>query len=338
MRKCEYDWYAEKISEMETAAEVDQNLFWKLIKNKRQNKQSKSYEMRFDTVLCHTSDEIANGWSSYFEKLYSELDDEKFDPLHKSYIEQKFKEMKEKPLVINKELDMKVSYEEIVKAIRTLKNGKAGGDDGLSNEHLIFGGIVLHEHLRHLFSCMLESTAVPDNMKSGITITLLKAGKKHKEDPDSYRGITLLQVIYKLFEKTMINRIKSFVNSKGKHFPDRLQYAYQDGMSCVNCTFGVYETITHNTERGAKVFVCLLDSRKAFDVVWHCGLFVHLYELGINGKLWRTIINAYTNMRNCVHYKGTKSKHFMVRQSTWQGSIWGSYFFLVMINPLIKEL
>ena len=46
-------------------------------------------------------------------------------------------------------------------------------------------------------------------MKLGIIITLYKGGDKRKNDPDSYRAITLTSCVLKLFEQTLLNRIVS---------------------------------------------------------------------------------------------------------------------------------
>ena len=81
-----------------------------------------------------------------------------------------------------------------------------------------------------------------------------------------------------------------------------------------------------------------MDNRKAFDVVWHSGLFIQLYNIGIRNKMWHVIIDAYTGIINSVMYNGQESKTFDVSQSTRQGSLWGAMFYLVVINPLIQAI
>ena len=338
MRNMQNNWYEKQYEEMENVAEIDQNHFWKLVKRMNKKGPKKTYEIKFDGKICKTSEDIASGWAGYFTKLYSHLEEKHFDEDFKRQIENKLSELKKKPVAFSKILDSEITETEVTDAISKLKLGKAGGNDGLTNEHLKYGGPHLVKHLAHLFSLMMQIMKIPSQMKSGLTITLLKPGKKIKTDPDSYRGITLLQVIYKLFEKITLKRMQVFLNRGRNIFPDPLQYAYQEKLSSINATLGITETIKYNTERGSKVFVCMLDNRKAFDIVWHSGLFFHLHELGINGKLWHLILDAYTDMSSTVFHKGFKSKSFKLFQSTRQGSIWGSLFFLIVINPLILEL
>ena len=338
MRNQELQWQKREYEEIEKSCEMDQHTFWKLVKRKQQKGPSKAYEMKFENGTCHTAEEISTGWANYFTKLYDKLESQEFDSEFKTEVENSLLQIKACPCDFTGILDCEVTKEETAEAIRGLNLGKAGGDDSLTNEHIIYGGPALAIHLSTLYSLILRCEQVPAIMKTGLTVTLLKPGKKVKTDPDAYRGITLLQVIYKLFEKITLKRMQAYFKSIKKVFPDPLQYAYQEKLSSLNATFGIQETINYNTERGSKVFVCLMDNRKAFDIVWHSGLFVSLHELGITGKLWRVIIDSYTGMTNTVLYKGCQSKPFNILQSSRQGSLWGGFFYLILINMVIQEV
>ena len=166
------------------------------------------------------------------------------------------------------------------------------------------------KHLSVLFSHIIKLELVPREMTIGLMLTILKPNKKDKQNPDNYRGITLLPVIYKLFEKVTLRRMYHFLLKKGISFPHPSQCAYQKVLSSLNASFGLQETINYNINRGSKIFVCMMDNVKAFDVVWHSGLFLRLHELGIQNKLWRVTMNAYINMQ----YQGITSDLFPVQQ------------------------
>ena len=76
---------------------------------------------------------------------------------------------------------------------------------------------------------MLDNTShvtlvvVKIKMKIGLTISIMKPCKSVKTDPESYHGLTLLPVIYKLFEKLTLKRLKMFVNANKNVFPDSFQ-------------------------------------------------------------------------------------------------------------------
>ena len=140
---------------------------------------------------------------------------------------------------------MPVVMSEVIAAFKSLKNGKAAGHDLVTDEHLKYGGEALYRHLATLFNVMLCCSHVPSN----------------------YRGITLLPVIYKLLESVILGRIKRFIKFNSIQFPDPLQCAYPKRLSSLHASFIFQEVINYNVERGSKVYVCLLDTSKAFDVV-----------------------------------------------------------------------
>ena len=65
-------------------------------------------------------------------------------------------------------------------------------------------------------------------------------------------------------------------------------------------------------ENNSKLFVCFLDVQKAFDSVWHNGLFVKSYEMGIRSNLLCLIMKMYKAMKSAVLYKGYYSAWFSV--------------------------
>ena len=85
----------------------------------------------------------------------------------------------------------------IVVEILTYCKGKASGEDGIVYEHIMFAGEILHKVLAILFSAMINLVYVPAVMKKGAIITLYKGGNKSKDNPDSYRAITLSSVLLK---------------------------------------------------------------------------------------------------------------------------------------------
>ena len=74
----------------------------------------------------------------------------------------------------------------------------------------MFAGEILHKILAILFSAMINLAYVPAEMKKGVIITLYKGGNKRKDNPDSYRAITLSSVLLKLLERILLTRIQLF--------------------------------------------------------------------------------------------------------------------------------
>ena len=63
-------------------------------------------------------------------------------------------------------------------------------------------------------------------------------------------------------------------------------------------------------QEGKKTFCFFLDIKKAYDTVWRDGLWYKMWEMGIQGKLWRVIRNIYNVNSSCVFLNGCKSDYF----------------------------
>ena len=224
-----------------------------------------------------------------------------------------------------------VQTSELSKLIKSLPNKKAPGIDGISFEHLKFGGQLLVDHLCNLFNLILEKCVTPMSWKCSVVIPLYKGGNKSKTDVNSYRGISLLPSICKLFEKLLDNR----VDDKLENFPNPQQVAYQKQLCSMFASFDLQETVHHYIERNSTVIVTFLDSTRAFDTVDHDCLKVKLYEFGVTGKLWTLLDNMYWNLKSCVRCNGILSRYFDLNRGVRQGSSLSSKLYLIYINELI---
>jgi hypothetical protein len=248
--------------------------------------------------------------------LYTPADGEGFDQDHNVNIQEEFNNyVMSCPTENDMIMTDLITNVEVNVAIKSLKYGKAGGFDNLSNEHVKHGGHRLVQVVSLLFNKMYELGKIPNDMKKGMVVTIHKGTQKYKDDRKNHRGITLLPVMYKLLEKIISQRIQCWIDETNVTFPCPSQHGYQRSVCSVMTSFTLQECIHYNTERGSPVFVCFLDSATAFDTVWHTGLFVKLHRLGIKGKLWSLLINAYTNMTNCVLHNGVRSDWIDVKQS-----------------------
>ena len=120
-----------------------------------------------------------------------------------------------------------VTHSELAKVIKSLPTGKCASKDNLTYENIEYGGDLLIKCLTKLFNQILLNETVPDDFKNGLTITLHKGSGKSTSDPNNYRAISLLPVISKLFEKTILNRIENNDDIQSKL--NSLQHGFQKG-------------------------------------------------------------------------------------------------------------
>ena len=98
------------------------------------------------------------------------------------------------------------------------------------------------------------------------------------------------------------------------------------------------ECILYAKENHSKLYVCYLDVQKAYDRMWHNGLFVKLYDMGLRSNLLGIIIELHSDMISCVLYKGHKSDWFKILQGSRQGGVLSPFMFLCYNDDLLEQL
>jgi hypothetical protein len=163
--------------------------------------------------------------------------------------------------------------DEVHEAIRGLKFGKAPGPNGIPNralKHLPQRPVLL---LVQIFNAIFLTHHFPSLWKHARVISILKPGKDPAL-PSSYRPISLLDVIGKLFDKILLARILREVSERGLMQDE--QFAFRPGHSTSLQLARLVERITRNFDEKRPTGAVFLDVAKAFDTVWVDGL---LYKL-----------------------------------------------------------
>ena len=199
-------------------------------------------------------------------------------------------------------LDYAISEKEILTAAKKLKNNKSSAYDMIKNEMIKSTLPFLSKSITHAFNSILNTGKFPKTWKEGIVIPLHKNGSQF--DPNNYRGITLNSCLGKLFCHVLNTRITSelemmsFLKQEQAGF--RKNYRTSDHIFILRTIVDKYVLKSKN---GSKLFACFIDLKKAFDTVWHDGLFLKLQKAGINGKLYNVIKSMYDSCHSRVKCK-----------------------------------
>ena len=227
-----------------------------------------------------------------------------------------------------------IEVDEILNICQNLKRKKAPGWDGVTSEHVQHGGKCLIKCLSWLFNCIKQYECIPDYFKIGIIVPIPK-GNKDQLFQDNHRGITLIPMLAKIFEKCILKRVEK--SRIIKCVIDELQGVSTEKCSSLHTAWLLKEVISCHIEKGNTVYVGMLDIKKAYDTVWQDGMLYKLFEYGINGKTWRLIKNFYRNFSCCVHF-GSLSDVFVALQGIHQGAPCSTLLFALFENELIKLL
>jgi hypothetical protein len=314
---------------------IDQKYFWTLVKrSKSRNKIVTPIQLNRKTIT--DPKEIRSACKSYFEELYTPKNASHYDNDFKEDIEQAYNKMINRSYAIKPFImDKAITNDEVLKCIKSMKNHKAPGWDSVTAEHLKYGGVELLQILLLLFNNIVQLEVIPKQLKKCVIIPIPK-GEKDATILGNNRGITLLPVIGKLFEKVLFERHIKWANEVDPFDP--LQGAAQGKCSSTHTSLLLRETISYNLERGSTTYVALLDTQKAFDTVWVKGLFYKMFKTGMDPVIWRLLINSYEDFQCHVQIGGELSESFLAGQGVHQGAPWSMHMFERHYNDMLIEL
>lgn len=119
-------------------------------------------------------------------------------------------------------------------------------------------------------------------------------------------------------------------------------YKYQSGVqpgdSNVNQLLEIYNTIISSLEKGKDIRFIFCDISKASDKVRHNGLLVKLQNYGLCGNILGWIGNYLFDRQQKVEIDGFTSNTETINAGVTQGSVLGSFLFLLHINDIFDNL
>ena len=240
------------------------------------------------------------------------------------------------PVIPEAEMDLDINSdaptkEEIVKAIKRLKNGKAAGPDGIPAEALKADVETTAEMLLPLFRKIWDEEEIPKDWKDGHIIKLPKKGDL--SNCENYRGITLLSIPGKIFNRILLERMKDSVD---EILRDN-QAGFRSNRSCTDQIATLRIIVEQSLEWNSSLYINFVDYRKAFDSIHRDTLWQLLRNYGIPEKVTRLIKKSYEDMTCQVVHQGKLTRKFEVKTGVRQGCLLSPFLFLLAIDWVMKQ-
>ena len=222
-------------------------------------------------------------WEKYFSELYQENNPDEYP----------HPEPTDEHGNTQHDLNKPFTPKELNDTINQLKNKKAEGYDHIITEYIKNSPDNIKEILLNLFNIVLKTTILPKKWCLGIINPIHKEGPR--KDPDNYRGICICSALMKLLCTMMNNRLTSFTSNN--NLIAKEQIGFQTGNRTSDHILTIKSLVNKYVTdvKGGKLFACFIDLSKAFDTIWHNGLFHKLKSSGINGNFLTTLMDAYAN-------------------------------------------
>ena len=225
-----------------------------------------------------------------------------------------------------------ITVSELEEIVKDLKANSAPGPKGISNRLLK----ELFPAIGKLLAEAGNAWLLDDNEKpppAWVTtrkVVFIPKPNKRRDHEDSYRGLSMLENVYKLFSKAVAKRLAPALYA----VQDDQQFGFTTGRGCMEASRTVIDAVKAATEEGVPMIVMNTDMYKAFDTIdkdhiLNCLDFFEFppaFRRAVE-RLMRTAVAVY-------EVNGKLSDEVLVERGTGQGDPISSFAFNLSVTPL----
>ena len=213
------------------------------------------------------------------------------DNLDRNFLRKKLQHKINNPHLFQKQnntidpINRNFKIQELLSTLRTKKTS-APGEDGVSYDILKHLHINAYTEILRLYNIIWNFGNIPQIFKHAIVVPILKPNKP-KNEPASYRPISLTSHLGKILETMYTNRLQQKLEAFRK------LNKLQSGFRRKRQTLDQLARLVHNAEKSRNMnkttVAVLLDLEKAFDLLWREGALDALQKLNITGRAFNYI-------------------------------------------------
>ncbi|XP_063851530.1 uncharacterized protein LOC135094941 [Scylla paramamosain] len=297
------NWYVGQNS-----SEKEKDMF----KNPKQMKKEKKdvtgakYIKDEREIIKIKEEEILERWRCYFENQLNEENEHNLEEVDMVEV-----------------LIEEISEEELNRALKGMKSGKALDPTGIISDLMKKAGVI--RELTRVFRGIIDKGDISEDWKNSITVSIYK-GKGDDLEYGKYRGIRLLEHGIKLFEKVMEDRVGKLVKV------DDQQFGFCPGRSTTDAIF-IMRQIQEKFSERKKLFHVFVDLEKAFDRVPRRAIG---WALTRQKRLVTAVMSLYVESRSRMKTLARTSRDFDIRVGVHQGSALSPLLFITVMEEDTK--
>ena len=218
---------------------------------------------------------------------------------------------------------------DVSRALRSLPAKRSSGSDEIPYQLLKEAGPGIVGPLTTLFNKSLNLQQVPLEWKNAVVIPIYKGGRKDRQNPTSYRPISLTSCVARLMEKLLNTQILRYLQSHSLIFQH--QSGFLPNHSTITQLCFLVQKWQMAIDKGEHVQAAFLDLSKAYDRVGIPGLIGKLSALGFSRSSLSWLRSFLTNRKQCVCVNGFK----VAQNETLFPKMWWFFFAQIIIYHML---
>lgn len=184
--------------------------------------------------------------------------------------------------------------------------------------------------ITYIANAIIRTGHFPSQWKVAQIILIPKPGKA-PEEVESYRPISLLPCLSKLFEKLLLKRVKPILIEQSL-IPAH-QFGFRQQHSTIEQVHRIADVIRADLEEKRFCSALFLDIGQAFDRVWHVGL-LHKIKRNLPADLYLLLKSYLTNRYFTVKYQDAITPIHIINAGVPQGSVLGPVLYLLYTSDI----
>ena len=215
-----------------------------------------------------------------------------------------------------------IATSQVQEAIKQSKNNNSQGPDKLNIRHLKHIGPLGLAFLTSMFKTALNKNIIPHTWKLANIVPIPKPNKD-TDKGTSYRPISLLSVIAKTLEKSLL----PYITANIPNTP--MQHGYKTQHSTVTALHTLNNTVAKGFNQmapPARTITVALDMSKAFDTINIHTLIRKLLQTNIPGTIIKFIANYIKGRKAYTTYRNHTSKQRQFKTGVPQGGVLSPHY------------